>query len=65
MEELKQTVEQLDSILEIFIYIQDKAEKEAKESDNPEFRNLVNQYQLVKDRLVNVELQSLHELAKG
>jgi hypothetical protein len=63
MQTLKDSVNNLDVILELFVDIQEKAQEQLKESDNQELKNLVLKYEVIKDRLVNVELPNLYELA--
>jgi hypothetical protein len=63
MQTLKDSVNNLDVILELFVDIQEKAQEQVKESDNQELKNLVLKYEVIKDRLVNVELPNLYELA--
>jgi hypothetical protein len=63
MQTLKDSVNNLDVILELFVDIQEKAQEQIKQSDNQELKNLVLRYEVIKDRLVNVELPNLYELA--
>lgn len=63
MQSLKDSVNNLDAVLDLFCNIQEKAQEQVKESDNQELKNLVLKYEVIKDRLVNVELPNLYELA--
>ena len=63
MKTLKDTINNLDTVLEIFCDIQEKATTQADKSNNQELKNLVLKYEVIKDRLVNVELPCLYELA--
>ena len=58
----KNAVFDLDSVIDMLCSLQEKAKEKAEISDDADFKMLVLQYEIIKDRLVNENLPQLYEL---